>query len=71
MTMTMMMIRRGESMRLDMESGTSKCISDDIKINYMTVGTYSIVNPNEGHHLPPSHKLFVTVSINYESMNHQ
>ncbi|VYS58983.1 unnamed protein product [Arabidopsis thaliana] len=62
MTMMMMVIRKGESMRLDMESGNTKCISDDIKTNYMTVGTYSIVNPNEGHHLPPSHKLFVTVS---------
>ncbi|XP_019099923.1 PREDICTED: transmembrane emp24 domain-containing protein p24delta11-like [Camelina sativa] len=62
MTLTTMMMRKGESTRLDMESGIHKCISDDIKFNYMTVGTYSIVNPNEGQHLPPSHKLFVTVT---------
>lgn len=61
--MMMMMMRIGESMRLDLESGVSKCISDEIKLNSMTVGTYHIVNPNEAIHLPPSHKLFVTVSF--------
>jgi len=50
-------------MRLDLESGTTKCISDDIKMNYLTVGTYSVVNPNEAIHLPASHKIFVTVSF--------
>ncbi|CAF1715692.1 unnamed protein product, partial [Brassica oleracea var. botrytis] len=40
----------------------TKCISDDIKINYMTVGNYSIVNPNEALHLPASHKIYVTVT---------
>ncbi|VVB16766.1 unnamed protein product [Arabis nemorensis] len=49
-------------MRLDLESGGSKCISDEIKLNSMTVGTYHIVNPNETIHLPPSHKLSVTVT---------
>ncbi|KAL1223387.1 Transmembrane emp24 domain-containing protein p24delta11 [Cardamine amara subsp. amara] len=69
--MIMMMMRRGKSMRLDLESGLTKCISDDIKFNYMTVGTYSIVNPNEGHPLPPSHKIFVTVtSPNGKSHHH-
>ncbi|CAH8289932.1 unnamed protein product [Eruca vesicaria subsp. sativa] len=57
-----MVMRRGESMRLDLESGTTKCVSDDIKINYMTVGTYSVVNSNEAHHLPASHKIHVTVA---------
>ncbi|KAG2316378.1 hypothetical protein Bca4012_067264 [Brassica carinata] len=60
-TMTMMMTI-GESMRLDLESGITKCISDDIKLNYMTVGNYSIVNPNEALHLPASHKIYVTVT---------
>ncbi|CAA7051890.1 unnamed protein product [Microthlaspi erraticum] len=49
-------------MRLDLESGVTKCISDDIKLNSMTVGSYSIVNPNEALHLPASHKIFVTVT---------
>lgn len=62
-TMTMLMMRTGDSMRLDLESGTTKCISDDIKMNYLTVGTYSVVNPNEAIHLPASHKIFVTVSF--------
>ncbi|KAG2264058.1 hypothetical protein Bca52824_071137 [Brassica carinata] len=62
-TMTLMLMRIGESMRLDLESGMTKCISDDIKLNYMTVGTYTVVNPNEAHHLPASHKIHVTVSF--------
>ncbi|KAJ4877829.1 Transmembrane emp24 domain-containing protein p24delta11 [Raphanus sativus] len=60
--MMTLMMRIGESMRLDLESGSTKCISDDIKINYMTVGNYSIVNPNEALHLPASHKIYVTVA---------
>lgn len=63
--MMTLMMRIGESMRLDLESGSTKCISDDIKINYMTVGNYSIVNPNEALHLPASHKIYVTVSFSY------
>ncbi|ESQ32596.1 hypothetical protein EUTSA_v10004879mg [Eutrema salsugineum] len=70
-TVTMMMMRKGESMRLDLESGTTKCISDDIKLNSLTVGTYSIVNPNEAApHLPPSHKIFVTVTSPKGNSNH-
>ncbi|CAG7859915.1 hypothetical protein BRARA_I00333 [Brassica rapa] len=60
--MMTLMLRIGESMRLDLESGITKCISDDIKINYMTVGNYSVVNPNEALHLPASHKIYVTVT---------
>ena len=51
----------GESMRFELESGNTKCISEDIKPNAMTVGKYSIVNPNEGYSLPDSHKLTVRV----------
>ncbi|KAF3594811.1 hypothetical protein DY000_02025521 [Brassica cretica] len=61
-TMTLMLMRIGESMRLDLESGMTKCISDDIKLNYMTVGTYTVVNPKEAHHLRASHKIHVTVT---------
>lgn len=64
--MMTLMLRIGESMRLDLESGITKCISDDIKINYMTVGNYSVVNPNEALHLPASHKIYVTVSFSYK-----
>ncbi|XP_074330823.1 transmembrane emp24 domain-containing protein p24delta9-like [Apium graveolens] len=63
-----------ESVRFDLESGNTKCISEDIKSNSMTVGSYRIVNPNEPHHfhpssteqphqpLPDSHKLTVRVT---------
>lgn len=43
-----------ESVRFDLESGNTKCISEDIKSNSMTVGNYRIVNPNEPHHFHPS-----------------
>ncbi|CAN8255434.1 unnamed protein product [Cochlearia groenlandica] len=55
-------LKVGLSMRLELESGVSKCVSDDIKSNSMSVGTYSIVNHNESLHLPASHKTFVTVT---------
>lgn len=53
--------RQAESIRFDLESGHTKCISEDIKSNSMTVGKYQIVNPNEGHPLPESHKITVRV----------
>lgn len=48
-------------MRFDLTSGKTKCISEDIKSNAMTVGKYSVVNPNEGNPLPDNHKLTVKV----------
>ncbi|PKI75493.1 hypothetical protein CRG98_004163 [Punica granatum] len=36
----------------------------------MTVGKYSIVNPNEGHPLPESHKLTVRVTSAYGNSYH-
>ncbi|KAJ9549152.1 hypothetical protein OSB04_021695 [Centaurea solstitialis] len=51
-----------ESIHFEIESGSIKCIGEDIKANSMTVGHYSIVNPNQDHHpLPPHHKLNVSV----------
>ncbi|KAL4569506.1 hypothetical protein LXL04_025145 [Taraxacum kok-saghyz] len=47
------------SIRFEVESGHVKCIGEDIRINSMTVGHYSIVNPNEGHPLPEHHKMTV------------
>ncbi|CAN8265967.1 unnamed protein product [Cochlearia groenlandica] len=74
MIMMVIMLKLGESMRLDMESGTTKCITDDIKLNSLTVGTYSIVNPNEethNHHLlPPSHKISVSVTSDKGKSHH-
>lgn len=59
-----------ESLRFDLESGHSKCISEDIKVNSMTVGKYSIINPNDNHPLPDSHKLIVRVSSEHGRIHH-
>ncbi|EOY03535.1 hypothetical protein QUC31_017677 [Theobroma cacao] len=60
----------GESMRFELESGNTKCISEDIKPNAMSVGKYSIVNPNEGYPLPDSHRLTLRVTSPYGNNNH-
>jgi hypothetical protein len=49
------------SMRFDLGSGTTKCISEDIKSNAMTVGKYGVINPNEGFPVPDTHKITVRV----------
>ncbi|KAG6429739.1 hypothetical protein SASPL_107792 [Salvia splendens] len=59
-----------ESIRFDLESGHTKCISEDIKSNSMTVGKYHIVNPNEGNPLPDSHKVTVRVTSAYGNSYH-
>ncbi|OWM89518.1 hypothetical protein CDL15_Pgr024266 [Punica granatum] len=58
------------ALRFDLSSGHTKCIAEDIKSNAMTVGKYSIVNPNEGHPLPESHKLTVRVTSAYGNSYH-
>ncbi|CAN8293670.1 unnamed protein product [Cochlearia groenlandica] len=52
------------SMRYELVSGHTKCISEEIHANIMSVGKYSIVNPNDDHHhpLPSSHKITVRVT---------
>ncbi|KAL0385894.1 UNVERIFIED_CONTAM: Transmembrane emp24 domain-containing protein p24delta9 [Sesamum radiatum] len=61
---------RVQSVRFDLESGHTKCISEDIKSNSMTVGKYHIVNPNEGHPLPDSHRVTVRVTSAYGNSYH-
>lgn len=53
-----------ESLRFELKSSLTKCISEDIKSNSMTVGKYTIVNPNEGYPLPDSHRITVRVNKN-------
>ncbi|CAL0313642.1 unnamed protein product [Lupinus luteus] len=60
-----------ESLRFELESGATKCISEDINNNAMTVGTYSVVNHNEGHPLPESHKVTVKVTSTFGNIYHQ
>ncbi|KAF5735555.1 transmembrane emp24 domain-containing protein p24delta9 [Tripterygium wilfordii] len=59
-----------ESMRFDLQSGQTKCISEDIKSNAMTVGKYSIVNPSEGNPLPETHRLTTRVTSPYGNNHH-
>ncbi|KAE8719796.1 Transmembrane emp24 domain-containing protein p24delta9 [Hibiscus syriacus] len=49
------------SLRFDMQSGETKCISEDIKRNSMTMGTYRVVNPNDDRPLGYYHLLSVKV----------
>ncbi|EXC20019.1 Transmembrane emp24 domain-containing protein 10 [Morus notabilis] len=59
-----------ESLQFELQSGHSKCIAEDIKSNSMTVGKYSIVNPNEGYPLPETHKVTVRVTSHYGNSYH-
>lgn len=54
---------RVHSIRFDLQSGHTKCISEEIQSNAMTVGKYHIVNPSEGNPLPDSHKITVRVKL--------
>ncbi|XP_065858841.1 transmembrane emp24 domain-containing protein p24delta9-like [Euphorbia lathyris] len=60
----------GEAMRFDLHSGRTKCISEDIKTNSMTVASYHIFNQNEPSPLPDSYKLIVKVTSPYGSTYH-
>ncbi|KAL7163830.1 hypothetical protein ACSBR2_039866 [Camellia fascicularis] len=51
-----------QSLRFDLQSGHSKCIAEDIKTNSMSVAKYTIVNPNDPHPFPESHKITVRVT---------
>nr|GEV24622.1 transmembrane emp24 domain-containing protein p24delta9-like [Tanacetum cinerariifolium] len=64
------LLRSGESIRFELESGHTKCIAEDIKSNSMTVGHYSIVNPNEGQPLPESHRITLKVTSAYGNSYH-
>ncbi|XP_057486093.1 transmembrane emp24 domain-containing protein p24delta9-like isoform X1 [Actinidia eriantha] len=59
-----------QSLRFDLQSGHTKCITEDIKTNSMSVGKYSIVNPSDGHPMPDSHKLTVRVTSTYGNSYH-
>ncbi|PWA96979.1 GOLD-like protein [Artemisia annua] len=59
-----------QSVRFDIESGKIKCMLEDIKIDSVTVGNYSIVNPNEGHPLPEHYQITVTVHSAVGKLHH-
>lgn len=60
------LLSTSESVRFDLPSGQTKCISEDIKSNSMTVGKYSVVNPDEAHPLPDTHKVTVRVILFFQ-----
>ena len=49
------------SMQFELRSGQMKCISEDIHEKSISVGKYFVVNPNEDHPLPDSHKITAKV----------
>ncbi|KAG4922684.1 hypothetical protein JHK82_051659 [Glycine max] len=54
------------SMQFELKSGQSKCISEDLKSNVITVGNYYVLNPNnDGFPIPDSHKITVRVRSPY------
>ncbi|KAI7752451.1 hypothetical protein M8C21_020343 [Ambrosia artemisiifolia] len=62
-------------MRFDLETGATKCITEDIKINAMTVGKYSVVKPVEGFPLSEDDRITVRVTSphgnNYHYADHK
>ncbi|CAA7036265.1 unnamed protein product [Microthlaspi erraticum] len=62
--------RVSQSLHFELQSGRTKCISEDIKSNSMTVGKYTVVNPNEAHPSPPSHKISIRVTSSYGNTYH-
>ncbi|XP_068668318.1 transmembrane emp24 domain-containing protein p24delta9-like [Aristolochia californica] len=58
------------SLRFDLQSGHTKCIAEDIKINSMSVGKYNVVVPSEGHPPPDSHQITSRVTSPYGNSIH-
>lgn len=57
--------RTARALRFDLESGHTKCISDEIKVNSMVVGKYHVVGPDPNfpdNPLPDSHRISLRVS---------
>ncbi|XP_023633066.1 transmembrane emp24 domain-containing protein p24delta9 [Capsella rubella] len=59
-----------QSLHFELHSGRTKCLSEDIKSNSMTVGNYTVVNPNEPHPSPQSHKISIRVTSSYGNTYH-
>ncbi|KAI3714293.1 hypothetical protein L1987_72890 [Smallanthus sonchifolius] len=59
-----------KSIRFNVESGVTKCITEDLRVKSMTAGEYSVVNPNEGQPLHEHHKIYVGVFAENERRFH-
>ncbi|KAA3478198.1 transmembrane emp24 domain-containing protein p24delta9-like [Gossypium australe] len=62
-----LLVPSSQSLRFDIQSGKTKCISEDMESNSMTVGKYQVIKPNQDRHqlLPDSHKLNVKVTSSH------
>ncbi|KAJ6813687.1 transmembrane emp24 domain-containing protein p24delta9-like [Iris pallida] len=58
------------SLRFELPSGHTKCITEDIKVGAMAVGKYSVVNPSDSDPLPETHKITVRVTSPYATSMH-
>uniref|UniRef100_A0A804MTD3 GOLD domain-containing protein n=1 Tax=Zea mays TaxID=4577 RepID=A0A804MTD3_MAIZE len=61
------------ALRFDLESGHTKCVSDEIKVNAMAVGKYHIVGPDPNSpdaQLPESHRISLRVTSPYGNSMH-
>ncbi|KAL6648071.1 hypothetical protein ACP70R_012295 [Stipagrostis hirtigluma subsp. patula] len=67
------------ALRFDLNSGHTKCISDDIKVGAMAVGKYHVVAPDDGsllsspssqQPLPESHRISLRVTSPYGNSLH-
>ncbi|KAI4387517.1 hypothetical protein MLD38_005344 [Melastoma candidum] len=51
-----------QSLRFDLRSGQTKCISEDMRSNAMTVGKFSVINPSDILPLDDSHRISLRVT---------
>ncbi|CAL9779566.1 unnamed protein product [Musa acuminata subsp. burmannicoides] len=58
------------ALRFELQSGNTKCISEDIKLHAMSVGKYAVVNPSDSGPLLDSHKITVRVTSPYGNSIH-
>jgi hypothetical protein len=61
------------ALRFDLESGHTKCISDEIKVGSMAVGKYHVVGPDPNFpdaQLPESHRISLRVTSPYGNSMH-
>ncbi|KAK1432884.1 hypothetical protein QVD17_09786 [Tagetes erecta] len=55
-------LHRVNGMRFDIKTGATKCITEDIQPISLSVGKYSIVNPDEDYPLPDSHRVTIRIT---------
>ncbi|XP_021741029.1 transmembrane emp24 domain-containing protein p24delta7-like [Chenopodium quinoa] len=51
-----------EALRFEVASGATKCISEEIKHDAMTVGKYKVISPIDGHPVPDNHRITARVT---------